>query len=86
MWANIEQLTPLTQLPFPSPVLSRQSLAAMLESGHDWATAVHGPVPGYEQGVEALLDERAGAPRCDSGHLSFPLSPFLPFHCQQESV
>lgn len=69
MWANIEQFMPLTGLPFPSPALGRQLLATMLESGHDWAATVRGPVPGYEQGVEALLDERAEAPCCDSGHL-----------------
>lgn len=60
---------PFTRLPFPNPVLGGQSLAAMLEFGHDWAAAVRGPVPGYEKSVEALLDERAEAPCCDSGHL-----------------
>lgn len=65
-----EQFLPLTWLPFPSPVLGGQSLAAMWSLDMtDWASAVHGPVPEYEKGVGAWLDERTEAQCCDYGHL-----------------
>lgn len=85
MWANRAVSAPYVAS-FPQPCARRSVTGCHEELGHDWASTAHGPVPEFEKGVGAWLDERTEAQCCDYGHLSFPLSLFPLFRHQQESV